>query len=58
MLDRKYRENIPSSNSSFEEEIKNIEKKYDTKENNTDDLISIGTIGLIKGIDSFKHIVM
>ena len=35
--------------------VAHIVKKYDTKENNTDDLISIGTIGLIKGIDSFKH---
>ena len=33
--------------------VAHIVKKYDTKEN-TDDLISIGTIGLIKGIDSFK----
>ena len=29
--------------------------KYDTKDNIVDDLISIGTIGLIKGIDSFKN---
>lgn len=35
--------------------VAHIVKKYDTKENNTDDLISIGTIGLIKGIDSFKN---
>ena len=35
--------------------VAHIVKKYDTKEKNTDDLISIGTIGLIKGIDSFKH---
>ena len=35
--------------------VAHIVKKYDAKENNTDDLISIGTIGLIKGIDSFKH---
>ena len=35
--------------------VAHIVKKYDTKENNTDDLISIGTIGLIKGIDSFKY---
>ena len=33
--------------------VAHIVKKYDTKDN-TDDLISIGTIGLIKGIDSFK----
>lgn len=35
--------------------VAHIVKKYDTKDNNVDDLISIGTIGLIKGIDSFKN---
>ena len=35
--------------------VAHIVKKYDTKESNVDDLISIGTIGLIKGIDSFKN---
>ena len=32
-------------------------KKYDSKVEDSDDLISIGTIGLIKGVDSFssKH---
>lgn len=34
--------------------VAHIVKKYDTKGTMTDDLISIGTIGLIKGIDSFK----
>lgn len=34
--------------------VAHIVKKYDTKSENNDDLISIGTIGLIKGIDSFK----
>lgn len=34
--------------------VAHIVKKYDNNNNNTDDLISIGTIGLIKGIDSFK----
>lgn len=34
--------------------VAHIVKKYDTNNQNTDDLISIGTIGLIKGIDSFK----
>ena len=34
--------------------VAHIVKKYDNKDNNTDDLISIGTIGLIKGIDSYK----
>lgn len=37
--------------------VAHIVKKYDTKSTNTDDLISIGTIGLIKGVDSYskKH---
>ena len=34
--------------------VAHIVKKFEKIENNTDDLISIGTIGLIKGIDSFK----
>ena len=34
--------------------VAHIVKKYDAKGTMTDDLISIGTIGLIKGIDSFK----
>lgn len=34
--------------------VAHIVKKYDTKCSMTDDLISIGTIGLIKGIDSYK----
>ena len=37
--------------------VAHIVKKYDTKNEQNDDLISIGTIGLIKGIDSYskKH---
>lgn len=34
--------------------VAHIVKKYDNKTNDSDDLISIGTIGLIKGIDSFS----
>ena len=34
--------------------VAHIVKKYDTKLVDTDDLISIGTIGLIKGVDSYK----
>ena len=34
--------------------VAHIVKKFDTKNNDTDDLISIGTIGLIKGIDSYS----
>lgn len=35
--------------------VAHIVKKYDAKGNDSDDLISIGTIGLIKGIDSFSN---
>lgn len=35
--------------------VAHIVKKFDSKENDTDDLISIGTIGLIKGIDTYKN---
>ena len=37
--------------------VAHIVKKYDHKREDVDDLISIGTIGLIKGVDSFssKH---
>ncbi|MGX8834768.1 RNA polymerase sporulation sigma factor SigK [Amedibacillus sp. YH-ame10] len=34
--------------------VAHIVKKYDFKKEQTEDLISIGTIGLIKAIDSFK----
>jgi len=34
--------------------VAHIVKRFDSKGVNTDDLISIGTIGLIKGIDSYK----
>ena len=34
--------------------VAHIVKKYENKDVSQDDLISIGTIGLIKGIDSFK----
>jgi len=34
--------------------VAHIVKKYDNKNEDLDDLISIGTIGLIKGIDSFN----
>ena len=35
--------------------VAHIVKKYDHKKNDFDDLISIGTIGLIKGVDSFSY---
>ena len=34
--------------------VAHIVKKYESKEYDSDDLISIGTIGLVKGIDSYK----
>jgi len=34
--------------------VAHIVKKYETINSNADDLISIGTIGLIKGIDSYR----
>ena len=34
--------------------VAHIVKKFNPKENMVDDLISIGTIGLIKGIDTYK----
>ncbi len=35
--------------------VAHIVKKFENKERDTDDLISIGTIGLIKGIDSYNN---
>ena len=35
--------------------VAHIVKKFETKESDNDDLISIGTIGLIKGIDTYKN---
>ena len=35
--------------------VAHIVKKFDQRSNDTDDLISIGTIGLIKGVDSFSR---
>ena len=34
--------------------VAHIVKEYDNKNEDTDDLISIGTIGLIKGVDSYS----
>lgn len=34
--------------------VAHIVKKFDNKNTETDDLISIGTIGLIKGVDTYK----
>ena len=35
--------------------VAHIVKKYDHKKEEVDDLISIGTIGLIKGVDSYSN---
>lgn len=35
--------------------VAHIVKKFENNDNMTDDLISIGTIGLIKGIDTYKN---
>lgn len=35
--------------------VAHIIKKYDHKKNDIDDLLSIGTIGLIKGVDSYSY---
>ena len=35
--------------------VAHIVKKFESKNTSPDDLISIGTIGLIKGIDSYNH---
>lgn len=35
--------------------VAHIVKKYEHRKEDADDLISIGTIGLIKGIDSFSY---
>lgn len=35
--------------------VAHIVKKYDHKKEEVDDLISIGTIGLIKGVDSYSY---
>ncbi len=48
---------IDSRNKLIEHNLRlvaHIVKKYDTKDVSQDDLISIGTIGLIKGVDSFN----
>src|SRR5699024_816157 len=35
--------------------VAHIVKKYDHRKEDADDLISIGTIGLIKGVDSYSY---
>lgn len=48
---------VESRNKLIEHNLRlvaHIVKKFDSKYSDTDDLISIGTIGLIKGIDTFE----
>ena len=50
--------NIEARNKLIEHNLRlvaHIVKKYDHKKDDMDDLISIGTIGLIKGIDSYTN---
>lgn len=50
--------NVDARNKLIEHNLRlvaHIVKKFETKEHNTDDLISIGTIGLIKGVDSYNN---
>ncbi|MEG1647272.1 MAG: RNA polymerase sporulation sigma factor SigK [Bacilli bacterium] len=50
--------NVLARNKLIEHNLRlvaHIVKKYDHKRNDADDLISIGTIGLIKGIDSYSY---
>ena len=49
--DKKAREKLIEHNLRL---VAHIVKKFDSKGLSTDDLISIGTIGLIKGVDSFS----
>ncbi len=49
--------NLDARNQLIEHNLRlvaHIVKKFETKDTDTDDLISIGTIGLIKGIDSYN----
>ena len=49
--------NVESRNKLIEHNLRlvaHIVKKYDKKEGDMDDLISIGTIGLIKGVDTYQ----
>lgn len=50
--------NLEARNKLIEHNLRlvaHIVKKFDAKDIDTDDLISIGTIGLIKGIDTYKN---
>lgn len=57
LIERLANKDVEARNKLIEHNLRlvaHIVKKFERIENNADDLISIGTIGLIKGIDSFK----
>ena len=57
-LERCKNHDVEARNKLIEHNLRlvaHIVKKYEHKSNEIDDLISIGTIGLIKGIDSFSY---
>lgn len=57
MIDEMFKGNKDARNKLIEHNLRlvaHIVKKFDNKTYDTDDLISIGTIGLIKGIDSYN----
>ena len=56
-IKKKLAGDLDSRNKLIEHNLRlvaHIVKKYDSKQTDTDDLISIGTIGLIKGVDTFS----
>lgn len=57
MLDRFHQGDMEARNVLVEKNMRlvaHMVKKYATAERDTDDLISVGTIGLIKAVNSFK----
>ena len=56
-IKKKIEGDMESRNKLIEHNLRlvaHIAKKYDSKKTDIDDLISIGTIGLIKGVDTFS----
>ena len=56
-IEKKMQGDLEARNKLIEHNLRlvaHIVKKYDTKYVEADDLISIGTIGLIKGVDTFS----
>ena len=50
--------NVEARNKLIEHNLRlvaHIVKKYDHRNEDVDDLISLGTIGLIKGVDSYSY---